>query len=99
MVGVDRTAWSGLCGFFGVVWTVGGSGKIEGKTARLARKHRREIPPLRGAARSQERTRKKRPRRSGRDDNCFLGRWGGDVVLVVLLGGQQRAKTWNGRVR
>jgi len=33
-----------------------------------ARVDRREIPPLRGAARSQERTRQKRPRRSGRND-------------------------------
>ena len=30
---------------------------------------RREVPPLRGAARSQERTRRKRPRRFGRNDS------------------------------
>ena len=42
--------------------------------------HRREIPPLRGAARSQERTRKKKPRRFGRNDRFYLR-----VVLTVLI--------------
>ena len=65
----DAEGMTGLGGWFGGRW--------QDQLWWLARVDRREIPPLRGAARSHERTRKKRPRRFGRNDRFLVGGWSG----------------------